>query len=63
LDEKPLRKIALWLEIIADELYVARTDKEMEGASGSGPDMWNDQGRDYMVNGIEKMRELVGKDD
>lgn len=63
MDEKSLRKIALWLEIIADELYVARTDKEMEGASGNGPDLWNDQGRDCVVNGIEKMRELAGKDD
>ena len=61
--EKQLKKIALWLEIIADELYVARTDKEMDGASGSGPDIWNRQGRDYMVNGIEKMRELAQKDD
>lgn len=61
MEETQLKKIALWLEVIADELYVARTDKEMEGASGSGPDMWNRQGRDYMTNGIERMRELAGK--
>jgi hypothetical protein len=62
LEEKQLKKIALWLEVIADELYVARTDKEMEGASGNGPDMWNSKGRDYMVNGIEKMRDIAGRD-
>jgi hypothetical protein len=62
MEEKLGRKLALWLEIIANELYIARTDKEMEGASGSGPDMWNGQGRDCMVKGIEKMRELAGKD-
>jgi hypothetical protein len=61
-EEKLLRKIALWLEIIADELYVARTDREMEEVSGSEPEMWNSQGRDYMIRGIENAREIAEKD-
>jgi hypothetical protein len=54
MNEKALQKIAIWLEVIADELYIARPDKEMGGASGSGPNMWNKQGRDYMVNLAER---------
>jgi hypothetical protein len=54
------QKIELLLQVIADELYIARTDKEFEGASGGGPDMWFDKGgRDGMIRGIEKMREQV----
>lgn len=62
MEEKLLRKIAIWLEIIADELYVARTDREMEGASGSGPELWEREGRDYMIRGIEKAREMAERD-
>ncbi len=62
MEEKLLRKIAIWLEVIADELYVARTDKEMEGASGSGPELWEREGRDYMIRGIEKAQEIAEKD-
>jgi hypothetical protein len=54
MNEKALRRIAIWLEVNADELYIARPEREMEGASGSGPDMWNKQGRDYMVNLAER---------
>ncbi|MGB6134752.1 MAG: hypothetical protein WBG54_23450 [Acidobacteriaceae bacterium] len=53
--------MALLLEIIADELYVARTDREFEGATGSGPEMWEAEGRDYMIRGIEAMRERAEK--
>lgn len=56
MEENLLKKIALYLEIIADELYVARTEREMEGASGSGPDMWNKGGRDLMEKNIELKR-------
>jgi hypothetical protein len=60
-DNKQLERIALLLQIIADELYVARTDKEIEGASGAGPEMWESQGRNYMIRGIEAMREKADK--
>ena len=54
------QKIELLLQVIADELYVARTDKENEGASGSGPDIWfNNGGRDGMTNAIERMRDKI----
>jgi hypothetical protein len=55
------QRIESWLQIIADELYVARTDREFEGASGSGPEMWEQRGRDYMIRGIENARELLLK--
>jgi len=61
MEDRQLERIGLLLQIIADELYVARADKECEGASGSGPNLWSSQGRDYMTNGIEKMRERVNK--
>jgi len=58
MEPKDAKRIALLLQVIADELYVARTDKEFEDASGSGPDMWfNQGGRDGMIRGIEKMRD------
>lgn len=54
------QKVKLLLQVIADELYVARTDKENEGASGSGPDIWfNHGGRDGMTNAIERMRDKI----
>ena len=60
-DYKQLERIALLLQIIADELYVARTDKEIEGASGAGPEMWKSQGRNYIIRGIEAVREKADK--
>ena len=60
-DNKQLERIALLLQIIADELYVARTDKEIEGASGAGPEMWKSQGRNYIIRGIEAVREKADK--
>ena len=56
MEDNKLDKIALYLEIIADELYIARTERELEGASGSEPAMWNNGGRDLMVKNIEIMR-------
>ena len=61
MENKQLKRIEIWLRIIADELYVVRTDKEFEGASGSGPEIWEKQGRDYMIRGIENMREKLEK--
>lgn len=58
MEPREAKRIALLLQVIADELYVARTDKENEGAKGQGPDMWfNHGGRDGMIRAIEKMRE------
>jgi hypothetical protein len=47
------------LEIIADELYIARTDRE--GVSGSGPDIKEAIGhyRDDLVAGIQAKRETL----
>ena len=67
MDNQILARIATLLEIIADELYVTRFDREFEGASrekidGQGPtlaEMWEGGGRDNMVRGIEKMRERL----
>lgn len=57
-----LKRVEMWLEIIADELYVARTDREFEGASGGGPDMWFERGgRLEMIRGIEHLRETLAK--
>jgi hypothetical protein len=52
-------RIALLLEIIADELYIARTDRE--GVSGSGPDIKEAIGhyRDDLVAGIQAKRETL----
>ena len=59
MENKLLMRIETWLMIIADELYVARTDKECEGASGSGPEIWEKQGRDSMIRDIENLRDKL----
>jgi hypothetical protein len=61
MEKDDLKRIDLLLEIIADELYVARTDREFEGAKGSGPEIWENGGRDSMVRDIEKMREMLSE--
>jgi hypothetical protein len=61
MENKQLERIETWLHIIADELYVARTNREYENASGSGPEIWETSGRDYMTSGIEHMRENLEK--
>lgn len=44
----------LLLQVIADELYVARMDRQTDGASKSD---WKDNGgRDVMIERIEKAR-------
>jgi len=60
MESRDAKRMALLLQVIADQLYVARTDKEFAGASGSGPEIWfNHGGRDGMIRGIEKMREDI----
>jgi hypothetical protein len=61
MENSQLERVETLLQIIADELYVARTDRECEGASGSGPAIWESQGRASMTNGIEHMREQLTK--
>lgn len=62
MEKQSLERIEILLQIIADELYVARTDREFEGASGGGPDMWFERGgRLEMIRGIEHRRETLAK--
>lgn len=61
MEDQKLDHIALLLQVIADELYVARTDREFAGARGSGPEIWEREGRDYMLRGIEAMRDKAEK--
>jgi hypothetical protein len=57
MEPRDAKKFALLLQVIADELYIARNDRDFEGASGGGPDLWINRGaRDEMIRGIEKMR-------
>jgi hypothetical protein len=50
-----VRPMELLLQVIADELYVARMDRQTDGASKSD---WKDNGgRDLMIERIEKARE------
>jgi hypothetical protein len=51
-----LKRIETWLQIIADELYVARVDHEFEDASGTFPDAWESEGRDLVIRQIASMR-------
>lgn len=66
------KRIVLLLQVIADELYVARIDKEFENASlepipgqgPTGPEAWfKMSGRDGMIRGIEKMRDDANRID
>jgi hypothetical protein len=58
------KRIETLLQIIADELYIARTDREYEGEStetipGEGPtepEMWARGGRQSMIVSIESRR-------
>jgi hypothetical protein len=50
-----VRPIELLLQVIADELYIARMDCEHEGADKTN---WKDSGRrDLMVKRIEEARD------
>ena len=50
-----VRPMELLLQVIADELYVARLDRETEGSAKSD---WRDNGgRDGMIERIEKARD------
>jgi hypothetical protein len=61
MEKEQFERIETLLEIIADELYVARTDREFEGALGSGPESWETGGREMMVRRIEGMRDTLEK--
>jgi hypothetical protein len=61
MENSQVDRIETLLQIIADELFIARTDREYEGASGSGPELWEKEGRDNMVRTIEHMYEELRK--
>jgi len=67
MENRSFTRLEMLLQIIADELYVARVDREFEGASReprqgpTGAELWDKEGRNYMIEGIERMRERVEK--
>jgi hypothetical protein len=60
-ERQQFERIETLLEIIADELYVARTDQEFAGAVGSGRELWETGGREMMIRRIEGMRDTLEK--
>jgi hypothetical protein len=64
MENEQLTRIEKLLWIIANELYVIRTDIDFKDAEGGGPLMWQQQGgaRDGMVSCIEKIREDLERD-
>lgn len=55
-----LRKIALLLEVISDELYIARGDRDFERSNAGTPERWA-KAREFAVREMEKTRELAMK--
>jgi hypothetical protein len=60
MDEKQLKKIALLLEVISDELYIARGDREFEKPNAGDPEKWA-EARKFAVKEMEETRELALK--
>jgi hypothetical protein len=54
-----MQRTELLLQLIADELYMARIDREHEGTSKS--DWHTGGGRDLWEKGIEQLREKIEK--
>lgn len=51
MEDRTLERIALLLQIITDELYFSRNEKDHEGEV-----LWESAGRDLMIRNIELMR-------
>ena len=60
MEEKQLRKIALFLEIISDELYIARGDRDFQKPNAGDPEKWA-SARKFAIQEIERTRELAMK--
>jgi hypothetical protein len=60
-ERQQFERIETLLEIIADELYIARTDQEFAGAVGSGRELWETGGREMVIRRIEGMRDTLEK--
>ena len=61
MEKQQLERIETLLQIIADELYVARLHHQYAGARGPEFEEWETGGRNEMIQRIEKMREQGGK--
>jgi hypothetical protein len=55
---KEIARADLLLELIADELYIARTDREHANTPDSS---WMKSGRNNMIQRIEELRDKLGK--
>jgi len=60
MEEKQLRKIALFLEVIAEELYIARGDRDQQGPNAINPEEWA-KSRDFAVRELEETRKAATK--
>lgn len=61
MEEKQLRKMVLFLEIISDELYIARVDRDFDKPNATGDRAKWAEARDHAIQEIEKTRELAMK--
>jgi hypothetical protein len=59
MEDKQLRKIALFLEIITEELYVARIDRDLEKAKPADTKKLAES-RQFVLEEMEKTRQLLG---
>lgn len=60
MDEKQLKKIALFLEVISEELYIARGDRDFEKPNAGSIEKWAES-RKFAIQELEKTRELAMK--
>lgn len=64
MESKSLERIETLLRIIADELYIARTDRDSDNRlfiKGCVPEDWEKQGRHSMIREIDQMRDKSRK--
>jgi hypothetical protein len=57
---KQLKRIETWLNIIHSELYIARRDREVEGADSSVAQSWKAVSRESVLSGIAGMLKKLG---
>ena len=57
MEKGQFERIETLLQIIADELYAARLDRQLEGTFGPDSTKWLSTGRNELNQRIEKMRE------
>jgi hypothetical protein len=61
MEYQDLSRIETLLQTIVDGLHRARTDREFEGASGSGSDTADCSGREHTIRRFEHMRAALEK--